>query len=142
MSSTLEGIAAPIKRQPLVGNSHDFGQPTAEDCFRLIDKVLRCTRTTCMIRTGMLLFAIAIVSAQAGYACAAEAKPTPSKAKSPQESLATIKVRPGFKVELVAAEPLIDDPVAFDWGTDGRLWVVEMRDYPMGMDNKGKAGGR
>ena len=23
------------------------------------------------------------------------------------------------------------DPVAFDWGPDGRLWVVEMRDYPL-----------
>ena len=24
----------------------------------------------------------------------------------------------------------------------GRLWVVEMADYPLGMDGKGKAGGR
>src|SRR5437764_31631 len=53
-----------------------------------------------------------------------------------------IKPRPGFKVELVAAEPLIQSPVAFDWGPDGRLWVVEMRDYPLGLDNKGKPGGR
>src|SRR5438128_92769 len=50
--------------------------------------------------------------------------------------------RPGFTVELVAAEPLIQSPVAFDWGPDGRLWVVEMRDYPLGLDNKGKPGGR
>jgi hypothetical protein len=40
-------------------------------------------------------------------------------------------------VELVAAEPLVVDPVAFDWGADGRLWVVEMRDYPLGMDGHG-----
>src|SRR5262249_26385526 len=53
--------------------------------------------------------------------------------RSPEESLATIRVKPGFKVELVAAEPLVEDPVAFDWGPDGRLWVVEMRDYPNGM---------
>jgi putative membrane-bound dehydrogenase-like protein len=32
--------------------------------------------------------------------------------------------------------------VAFDWGLDGKLWVVEMRDYPLGLDNKGKPGGR
>jgi putative membrane-bound dehydrogenase-like protein len=63
-------------------------------------------------------------------------------AKPPAEALATIKVRPGFKAELVASEPLIEDPVAFDWGADGQLWVVEMRDYPLGMDNKGKPGGR
>ncbi len=44
----------------------------------------------------------------------------------------SLQTRPGFKVELVAAEPLVQDPVAFDWGVDGRLWVVEMRDYPLG----------
>ncbi len=62
--------------------------------------------------------------------------------KSPNEGLASIHVRAGLKVELVASEPLIVDPVAFDWGSDGRLWVVEMRDYPNGMDGKGKPGGR
>jgi putative membrane-bound dehydrogenase-like protein len=51
-------------------------------------------------------------------------------------------VRPGFKIELVAAEPLVMDPVAFDWGNDGRLWVVEMADYPIGIDGLGKPGGR
>ncbi|MEA3211664.1 MAG: hypothetical protein QOE70_4721 [Chthoniobacter sp.] len=61
--------------------------------------------------------------------------------KSPEESQAAIRVRAGFKVELVAAEPLIVDPVAFEWDARGRLWVVEMRDYPLGMDGKGKPGG-
>lgn len=62
-------------------------------------------------------------------------------AKSPAESLAAMRVRPGFKAELVASEPLVVDPVAFDWGPDGKFWVVEMRDYPLGMDGHGKAGG-
>ncbi len=61
--------------------------------------------------------------------------------KSPEEALASFKVRTGFRVELVAAEPIVVDPVAFDWGADGRLWVVEMRDYPLGVDGKGKPGG-
>ncbi len=67
--------------------------------------------------------------------------------KSPEESLAAI-VSPGISVELVAAEPLVVDPVAFDWGPDGQLWVVEMRDYPNGMgwrregDPLGEPGGR
>ncbi|MGI8982307.1 MAG: PVC-type heme-binding CxxCH protein [Pirellulaceae bacterium] len=53
-----------------------------------------------------------------------------------------------MKIELVASEPLVVDPVAFDWGPDGRLWVVEMRDYPNGInwnkegDPVGKPGGR
>ena len=61
--------------------------------------------------------------------------------KSPDESLAAMHPRPGFTVELVAAEPLVVDPVAFEWDALGRLWVVEMRDYPLGMDGKGKPGG-
>ena len=37
---------------------------------------------------------------------------------------------------------MIVDPVAIDWSADGKLWVVEMRDYPTGMDGKWKPGGR
>jgi putative membrane-bound dehydrogenase-like protein len=61
--------------------------------------------------------------------------------KSPEDSLAAMRPRPGFTVELVAAEPLIESPAAFDWDAQGRLWVVEMRDYPSGMDGKGQPGG-
>ena len=60
----------------------------------------------------------------------------------PEASLQAIETRPGYRVELVAAEPLVMDPVAFDWGPDGRLWVVEMADYPLGLDDRGKPGGR
>lgn len=62
--------------------------------------------------------------------------------QSPQQSLRSLRPRPGFKVELVAAEPLVMDPISFDWGADGRLWVVEMADYPLGLDGRGKPGGR
>ncbi|MCC7374456.1 MAG: c-type cytochrome [Verrucomicrobiales bacterium] len=61
--------------------------------------------------------------------------------KSPAEALASFRVRSGFRVELVACEPVVLDPVSFDWGADGRLWVVEMRDYPLGLDGKGQPGG-
>ena len=62
--------------------------------------------------------------------------------RSPEASLRSIRVRAGFTVELVAAEPLVKDPIAFDWGADGKLWVVEMGDYPLGVDGKGKPGGQ
>jgi putative membrane-bound dehydrogenase-like protein len=61
--------------------------------------------------------------------------------KSPQDSLACISVSPGFKVELVASEPLTKSPIAFDWGADGKFWIVEMGDYPLGVDGHGKPGG-
>jgi putative membrane-bound dehydrogenase-like protein len=63
-------------------------------------------------------------------------------AMTPEASLKSIKPRPGFEVELMAAEPLLKSPVAFNFGPDGRLWVVEMGDYPLGADGKGSAGGR
>src|SRR4029079_15397299 len=65
---------------------------------------------------------------------------TPSR--TPEESLASMEVQSGYVMELVAAEPIVQDPVAFEWGEDGRLWVVEMTDYPSGLDGKGKPGGR
>ncbi len=63
------------------------------------------------------------------------------RGQSPAEALRSIRVAPGFTVEQVATEPLVKDPIAFDWGADGKLWVVEMGDYPLGIDGKGKPGG-
>ena len=61
---------------------------------------------------------------------------------SAPDSLRAIHTKPGLRVELVVSEPLIESPVAIDWGADGRLWVCEMRDYPTGMDEQWKPGGR
>ncbi len=55
--------------------------------------------------------------------------------KTPDKSLSCITTRANLRVELVAAEPLIRDPVAFDWDVQGRLWVVEMGDYPNGIQD-------
>lgn len=49
---------------------------------------------------------------------------------SPADSLAALRLRPDFTAQLVAAEPLVADPIYMDWGADGKLWVVEMADYP------------
>ncbi len=65
-----------------------------------------------------------------------------SQPLSPEESLASIHVPDGYEIELVAAEPLVKDPVAIAWDAKGRLWVAEMADYPLGMDGQGKPGGR
>jgi putative membrane-bound dehydrogenase-like protein len=62
--------------------------------------------------------------------------------QSPAEALASFRTKADMDIELVASEPLIVDPVAIDFGPDGRLWVVEMHDYPAGIDGKYQAGGR
>lgn len=53
----------------------------------------------------------------------------PAKVLSPAEALESFSIAPGFEIELVAAEPLVEDPVAMSWDEFGRLYVVEMRGY-------------
>src|SRR5256714_7440905 len=48
----------------------------------------------------------------------------------PDKALATFQIKKGFRIELVAAEPLVVDPIATAFDANGRLFVVEMRDYP------------
>jgi putative membrane-bound dehydrogenase-like protein len=62
--------------------------------------------------------------------------------KSPQQSQSLIKTKNGLRVDLVAAEPLVADPVALAFGPDGKLWVAEMADYPSGRSGKFEPGGR
>ncbi|MBI1369020.1 MAG: c-type cytochrome [Planctomycetes bacterium] len=57
---------------------------------------------------------------------------------SPEEAMKTFKVAPGFHIELVAAEPLVEDPIAMAFDGEGRLWVVEMRGYMPNVDGKGE----
>jgi glucose/arabinose dehydrogenase len=76
-----------------------------------------------------------IVATGRGYQSSPANRPWPpgvqrgsgeSPALSPEEALKTFYMPPGFRVELVASEPLIREPVAIDWDTEGRLWAVEM----------------
>jgi len=62
----------------------------------------------------------------------------PSPAQSPEEELATFQVEPGFEVQLVASEPMVQEPVAMSFDADGRLWVVEMRGFMPDIDGKGE----
>ncbi len=50
-------------------------------------------------------------------------------AVEPANALVTFKVQPGYRLELVASEPLVSSPVAVCWDEAGRLFVVEMRGY-------------
>ncbi|MFO0877289.1 MAG: neutral/alkaline non-lysosomal ceramidase N-terminal domain-containing protein [Gemmataceae bacterium] len=61
---------------------------------------------------------------------------------SPQQSAAELATKAGLTIDLVAAEPLVQSPVAIDFGPDGRLWVAEMADYPSGVQGTFQPGGR
>src|SRR6266568_5607137 len=55
-----------------------------------------------------------------------------------RDALNTFQLRKGFRLELVAAEPLVTDPIAFAFDEDGRLFVVEMNDYPDHKQHRGR----
>jgi putative membrane-bound dehydrogenase-like protein len=65
---------------------------------------------------------VALVADQPGVA--------PTGPLSPKEELATFRVPKGFRVELVASEPEVIDPVAMAFDEQGRLYVAEMIGYP------------
>jgi hypothetical protein len=56
---------------------------------------------------------------------------------SPEEPRETFNLPPGFRAEVVAAEPLVQQPVAMRFDPDGRIWVVEMRGYMPTVDRQG-----
>ncbi|MBI5364754.1 MAG: c-type cytochrome [Planctomycetes bacterium] len=62
----------------------------------------------------------------------------PAPARTAAEERATFRVPADVEVELVAAEPLIHDPVHAVFDARGRLWVVEMQGYMPEADGKGE----
>ena len=50
--------------------------------------------------------------------------------REPADALKSFQTQDGFRMELVACEPQVTSPVAAAYDEDGRLFVVEMRDYP------------
>jgi putative membrane-bound dehydrogenase-like protein len=53
------------------------------------------------------------------------------------DALKSFQLTEGYQIELVAAEPLVQDPINIAFDIQGRMWVVEMGDYP-----EGENGGR
>ena len=44
---------------------------------------------------------------------------------SAEASMRMMEIADGFEVRLVASEPLVTTPVAFNFDARGRMWVVE-----------------
>jgi mono/diheme cytochrome c family protein/glucose/arabinose dehydrogenase len=55
--------------------------------------------------------------------------PPESPALSPADALQTFYMPPGYRLELVAAEPLVQDPTVMDFDLEGRIWVTEMTGF-------------
>ncbi|NRA39417.1 MAG: hypothetical protein HRU15_14850, partial [Planctomycetes bacterium] len=57
---------------------------------------------------------------------------------SPQESMKTIQIPKGYKLQLVASEPMINEPVLCVWDGNGRMYVAEMNTYMQDADASGE----
>jgi putative membrane-bound dehydrogenase-like protein len=87
---------------------------------------------------ALVLLALAVPPRRSSTLLAADQRVVDPKAlkKFPPvaaaDALSTFQLRKGFRLELVAAEPLVTEPIALAFDEDGRLFVVEMNDYPQG----------
>jgi putative membrane-bound dehydrogenase-like protein len=62
----------------------------------------------------------------------------PAPALEPEAERASFRLAPGFRIELVAAEPLVVAPVAVAWDDAGRLYAVEMRGFMPNLAGEGE----
>jgi len=100
-----------------------------------ITKLLRASRF--VIHSSFLIL-VSTFPPQAGAVHSKNAGPEkvelkfklpPPKPLSPEEAMKTFAVEKGFRIELVASEPMIQAPVAMSFDDQGRLYVCEMRGY-------------
>jgi putative membrane-bound dehydrogenase-like protein len=75
---------------------------------------------------------LALAMACANRIRAAEPPAAVNSPLSPEQSLKHFQLPEDLAIEIVAAEPEVVDPVAIRFDEAGRMWVVEMRDYPLG----------
>src|SRR4051794_36814603 len=60
-----------------------------------------------------------------------------TRMRSPEQTIASIQLPPGYHLQLVPAEPTIINPVLCTWDGNGRMYVAEMRTYMADIDGKG-----
>ncbi|WP_220763810.1 c-type cytochrome [Flavobacterium sp. UMI-01] len=57
---------------------------------------------------------------------------------SPEESMKLMAMQKGYRLELVASEPMVSEPVAIVWDGNGRMYVAEMNTYMQDVDGSGQ----
>ena len=83
------------------------------------------------VRQARLAHWLCLGLTQLGWAAdtnTASQSPGQTEASGITNLLAGFQVKPGFKIELAASEPMITRPVAMAFDENGRLFVAEMRD--------------
>ena len=86
---------------------------------------------TCrLLPTSSVFFALASAALMgADFPALYNSDPGDAQPPTPQESLKMLKLPPGFKATLFAAEPDVQNPIAMAWDVKGRMWVAENYTY-------------
>src|SRR5262245_24758843 len=91
--------------------------------------------TAGVARIAVLLLVLVVVSAAAAQRGNFPLPPgvqrvgDQSPVLTPEQAMRTFSMPPGYRLELVASEPMVQDPVVIDFDADGRIWVVEMTTF-------------
>ena len=113
------GEARPALRRP--GEREDEGK-SGDDSLRHTNIVIR-----------LVCIFVTLLGLSAAHSLAA--------ATHPSANSTNCLVHPGLEISLFASEPDVVDPVALTFDPAGRMYVVEMRDYPYGLGPERRPGG-
>jgi putative membrane-bound dehydrogenase-like protein len=107
---------------------------TAFKSIKLVSGVpqLRTSSLGCWLSFLCLLAFSAVQARAAGKQLTGPYAPAASPALAPAQAQRRFVVPEGFEVRLFAAEPDVINPVAMTWDARGRLWVLELYEYPLG----------
>lgn len=92
--------------------------------------MLEIKRSTTLILTVFILCFFS--------SCRQDGEPKGTSPFSPEEALKTFKLPKGFKIQLVASEPLVKDPTEIAFDEKGQMYVAQMEDYPGENEPTGK----
>ena len=62
----------------------------------------------------------------------------PAPVLSAEDEQKTFRLAPGYRAELFAAEPMVQNPIFFEFDPDGRLWAVEYQGYMRNVEGTGE----
>src|SRR5947209_1511141 len=97
----------------------------------LLDRQLLTARVSSANLRGMIpiscLLALGLLASE--FPAPYNSEPDTSSPMPPAEAAAKMKLPPGFKASVFAAEPDVQNPIAMTWDSRGRLWVAENYTY-------------
>ncbi|MCW3092967.1 MAG: cytochrome [Ferruginibacter sp.] len=107
-------------------------------CFSFIKISVRQTAKIYFTAFILLTFVGCQESEKPPYKPAAIDKNPTAVYLSPEESMKTMHLPEGYHLQLVASEPMIQEPVAIVWDGNGRMYVAEMRSYMRDINGTGE----